>query len=462
MKKVLLALIMAAFAAANLAYAEDPPTIVWDETWDSGFLDYTGGVAFDAVNDAVYLTGTSRDGSDMTTDDIVTLKYDTDGNFQWAKVFDSDTTDCAFDVAVDGSGFIYVGGYSKTTSHNRIRLIKYDADSAEIWNVLHVSPMAEVAYGVTTDATGNIYVAGPSWGQARTVKFASNGDEVWANVVEGFSGSPKDLVVAPNGSIYVAGVASEATKDPLLIRYNSYGDTIWHKHYDLGAEEYINGVAVDDDGYLYLAGSTKADQDSARAILVAKLDADGNLLWNKTFDYGQDDAGLCITLDQNNVFVSGSSYNETSYVTSLPLLCYDKDGTLLWDTLLVSGASGRGIVSDGNGNLYISTRKSPGDFGLIKVNYGTGLEERPVQQSCASLEVLHAVGSSVTLRYSLPHGQHGTLTFYSTDGRKVESYTLDPAQSVFTWSTRNTPSGVYFARLDAENGSITQKLLIVK
>jgi hypothetical protein len=442
--------------------------VVWDQTWDSGRYDYCGCIALDTVNGAVYLAGYSRDGADITTEDIVTLKYDTDGNFEWAKEFDSDTTDEAFDVAADKSGFIYVTGQTRSQPYNRIRLIKYNANGDEIWNVLHEeSNREEVALGVTTDATGNIYVTGPSWGQARTVKFTPDGDTLWSNAVN-VTRYPFDIVVAPNGSIYTTGLAQESTDDPFVIRYNTDGDTIWSKLYDLGAVEFTPGIDVDEDNNLYLTGTTKLAQDSTGDILILKLDADGNLLWNKEFDFGQDESGECIAVDDDYVYVAGRSYNTSNYTLSLPLLCYDKQGNLLWDTLLVSGAQARGIVSDEMHNLYISAQTSSGDFRVIKVHHSTAVEERPDLDSPILLEVLSPIGSNVSLEYSLGNQTCGILTFYSADGRLIESFTLSQGASTFTWNTRNTrntrntPSGVYFARLVTGSKATQAKICLIK
>lgn len=462
--KVFGVMIITALAVTSLA----GQTIVWDKTWDSGFGDMVGGVALDTVNNAVYTTGTSRDGSDVATDNMVTIKYDTDGNFQWAKVFDSDTTDDAFDLAVDKSGFIYVAGQSWSQPYNRIRLIKYDTNGNEIWNILHDSDREECAYAITVPATvisEAIYVTGPSWGQVRTVKFSPDGNEVWTGVINGVTGYPFDLVVATNGSIYSAGFSMEATDDPLVVRFNSNGDTVWRKLYDLGAEEWSRGIAIDADGNLYLAGTTRIDPDSLSDILVLKLDADGNLLWNKTYDSNYDDQGNCIAADKDYIYVSGQVYNKNTYVTSLPLLCYDRQGNLLWDTLLVSGAVGKGIVSDGKYNLYISAEEG-NNFGLIKVHHSTAVEEQPSspssEPSSVTLEIADNLSTSPVIRYSIPMEQSATLSFYSADGRLIETHPLPPSQITFTWDTRNTPSGVYFARLVSGDLSVSRKVLLTR
>ncbi len=443
-------------------------TIVWDKTWDSGSNDMGGRIALDTVNNAVYLIGIKRDGSNLVTDDIVTLKYDTDGNFIWVKDFDSDTTDQAYDVEVDKSGFIYVSGMSCSVDGDRIRLIKYDSDSAEIWNTLHFAYTDEYAVGIIVDDSGNTYATGTTGVGPQLVKFDSDGNEVWVNNIEIAMGYPCDVVTAPDGFIYVAGSQYTTENDQFIIRYNSSGDTIWRKLYDEGPEEIICGIAVDSEGNFYLAGYTMPDFVSAADILVSKFDMNGNLLWNETFDKGYDDQGYCIAVDKRYVYIAGSSKITSGDTNELLLLCYDMEGNLMWDTLLVSDAFACGIASDGKSNLYISAETSSGDLRVLKVHHATAVEEPSSPSSPSSesnsvtLEIVNNLSTAPTLRYSVPPNQAGNLSLYSADGRLVEIHPLLSSQTTFTWDARTFPSGVYFVRLIAGSISASGKVLIVR
>jgi hypothetical protein len=82
-------------------------------------------VAVDQAS-SVFVTGLSTNGT--TTSDIVTIKYDSNGNQQWLQRYDEPGhgNDAGNAIAVDNSGNVYVAGYeTETTGFTSMILIKY-------------------------------------------------------------------------------------------------------------------------------------------------------------------------------------------------------------------------------------------------------------------------------------------------------------------------------------------------
>lgn len=151
----------------------------------------------------------------------------------------------------------------------------------------------------------------------------------------------------------------------------------------LGADGYDfgYGMTVDSGGNVYVTGYSNASWGSpVRAFpytgsgggsaFVAKLNANGSLIWN-TFLGGTDTAeGHGIAVDKNgNVYVAGWSNNVwgcspisctvrafTSFDAFVAKL--DSNGNLTWNTFL--GGTGfdnaYGVAADGSGNVYVTGR----------------------------------------------------------------------------------------------------------
>ena len=68
------------------------------------------------VNGNVYVAGYSY--GTGTQEDFATVKYNSNGDQQWAEIFngDADSSDIAASLAIDQSGNIYTSGYSYVTS----------------------------------------------------------------------------------------------------------------------------------------------------------------------------------------------------------------------------------------------------------------------------------------------------------------------------------------------------------
>ena len=112
----------------------------------------------------VYVTGASNNGSNY---DYATLKYDPNGNKIWEARYDSGGSvgDYATALRVDASGYIYVTGYSTTsTSIKDYVTIKYDPTGALLWTGSYNNTAIDEAYALFVDPAGNIFVTGASDG----------------------------------------------------------------------------------------------------------------------------------------------------------------------------------------------------------------------------------------------------------------------------------------------------------
>ncbi|TKJ38486.1 hypothetical protein CEE36_10610 [candidate division TA06 bacterium B3_TA06] len=86
-------------------------------------------------------------------------------------------------------------------------------------------------------------------------------------------------------------------------------------------------------------------------------------------------------------------------------------------------------------------------------NMGIGVMESPIHtESPIKLEA-----SLNRLAYDVPG--EARLTLYSADGRRVLEETIEGKG---IWTPSSTPSGVYFARVEAESASSTRKVILVR
>jgi hypothetical protein len=77
---------------------------------------------------------------------------------------------------------------------------------------------------------------------------------------------------------------------------------------------------------------------------------------------------------------------------------------------------------------------------------------------------------STTITYTVPHAGAFTIAIYNLLGQEVERFDLHPAsagQYTLQWNAQNhsgtsVPSGLYFAKMHAENITSTHKLLLLR
>ncbi len=328
-------------------------TLTWN-TFLGGFAipEEAVALAFDGSGN-VYVAGTSNAtwglpiNAHSGDDDAFVAKLDANGKLIWSTFLGGNRSDLASALAVDGSGDIYLAGYSTGAWGSPVRAFSggYDAFAAKldssghlIWNTFLGGPgtTSGLDYGraLALDTAGNVYVGGESGAP-------------W--------GSPVQPPVFPTGAAFIA-------------KLDSSGTLIWHTF--VGAGNTGFGIALDQSGSIYLTGGGGSWGSPIRAFsgnqdaYVAKVDSGGHLIWN-TFLGGSDyDFGYAVALDlSGNVYVAG--YSTTTW--GLPIRAYsgtgdafaarlDPTGKLIWNTFLGGNSFdfGFALAVDAVANVYVA------------------------------------------------------------------------------------------------------------
>jgi hypothetical protein len=203
--------------------------------------------------------------------DYVTIKYNPDGETVWVRGYNGpgDGQDRAYAIATDGSGNVYVTGESDGTgTYEDYCTIKYLSDGGTAWVRRYNGPAdsTDEASDIAVDGSGNVYVTGRSYGAGTdfdycTIKYDASGTEVWVKTYDGpASGYDNATAIAvdASGNIYVTGESGGigSSGDYATLSYQPNGDTAWVKRYDGPgkASDVAQSIAVDDSGNVYVTG----------------------------------------------------------------------------------------------------------------------------------------------------------------------------------------------------------------
>ena len=437
-----------------------------------GSTDVDGGSAI-AIDDSgnVYVTGVSHAAWNGPArqnplnaysggHDIFVLKLNSSGAYQWHTFYGSSGYDEGNGIAVDGSGNLYVTGYSDATwngpdgqsplhaysGSEEIFVLKLNSSGAYQWHTFYGSSGDyERGNCIAIDGSGNVYVTGYSdatWkGLAMefplhvysggadifVLKLNSSGAYQW-HTFYGSSGNESGLGIAIDGggNVYVTGFSSEnwkgsAGQNPLhvysggeeifVLKLNSSGTYQWHTFYGSTFEDIGFGIAVDGSGNVYVTGYSNATWDGPAGqhplynfhghdkndILVLKLNSSGAYQWHTFYGVPADgldwsDFGLGIAVAASgNVYVTG--YSHASWVgpagqnplhafsyykgaTDIFVLKLNSSGTYQWHTFFGSTYDDRGHgIALGHGNVYVtgySTETWKGPDGQNPLNAHSG------------------------------------------------------------------------------------------
>lgn len=350
---------------------------LWAQGFGAGLGDSGENIYVDASGN-VYVTGSFQGTIDFDPGGGVTnltsagsgdtffAKYDTNGNYIWAKSIAGSSNNLGSAISVDGNGNVYVvGGFEGTADFD---------------------PDAGVA-NLTSAGGSDIFFA----------KYNANGTYQWAHGIGGTSGDRAERVaIDDNGNTYIAGIfqgtvdfdpeagtanLTNAGTSIFFAKYDTNGNYVWAKNIE--AITAIN-IALDKNGNIYITGSfiAMADFDPGPGtanligtgfmdIYLAKYNNNGEYQWAHSFGTTGSNQGNDIAIDANdNIYITGyfngtMDFDSGAGVANLTstagndifLVKYASDGTYQWAHSLegTSSEQGRGIAVDGNGNVYITS-----------------------------------------------------------------------------------------------------------
>ena len=255
----------------TIKYDKNRGRIKWGVRYNSpgSGQDRATGIAVDEAG-YVYVTGFSYDGPN---NDIVTIKYDpNNGNPVWPGEVRTRAVGLegeAAAIAVRG-GFVYVTGRSQVngTGFDYVT-IKYSTDGVFQWEQRYNNFPTnghDEAVALAVDATGNVFVTGRSQGSGTgldylTIMYNVGGNELWAvRFDNNGTDEATDIAVDVAGDVYVTGRSqgSGTNFDYHTIKYDSSGNVIWRARYNYADRvDEATAIAVDAAGNVFVTGRSE-------------------------------------------------------------------------------------------------------------------------------------------------------------------------------------------------------------
>ncbi len=279
--------------------------------------DEATAVAVDASGN-VFVTGRSV-GSGVGHA-YATIKYSGAGMPLWTNRYSGLGDSHATAVAVDGSGNLFVTGYSwsgnfSTSVFTDYVTIKYSGEGVPLWTNRYNGPANrdDVATAVAVDSSDNVFVTGDSSGGSATIKYSGVGAPLWTNRYPGFA---RGLAVDSSGNVFVTGGSAGGYG---TVAYSNAGVPLWTNHYHGpgNLNDYATAIAVDGSGNVVVTGNSSGtngwpDTDYA----TIKYSSAGVPLWTNRYSgpaNGSDRAYAVAVDGSGNVFVTGESWNGSTF-----------------------------------------------------------------------------------------------------------------------------------------------------
>jgi hypothetical protein len=419
-----------------------------------------------------------------TFGDMWAVRFDPNGNHVWSATYgrgqiqDIDATDAAVAFAVRNNGPVDFGGGPLGASGTQAIAAVLTPAGDHVWS----------------DEYGD-----GSFQEAREVGLLPTGELVFLAAVQGtidFGGG---------------GLAADASADLALAKFDASGGHLWSRieHATFGSPSILyTGMDVTDAGAIAITGEFSGSlsfgggtfSSTLLDIFVGRFDSTGNHVWSTSFGSAADETGMSVWFAPSGDLVLAGTYGGAALDLgggALPwvggrdafVASIGPGGTHLWSrgfgtTSSESRCEAEGspqgdAILDLNGGSSLDFGGGPvaGTFALAKLEGGSdpGPVAAPVEVAGRSgwrLEVApNPFATATTIRLAAPERapQGAVLRVMDVAGRRVRSFPVGAGGEPMTihWdgaSDGGAPvaPGVYYLKLDTENGTATRRVVRVR
>ncbi len=366
--------------------------------------------AWNAVGDSAYsnnASATTSGGSSGGGSQIWSRRFSGTGAFDNAY---------ALAVAVDSDGNSVVAGYFQRTvdfgggslvsaGGSDVFVVKYSPAGQHLWSRRFGSAYEEVAQGVGVDSSGNVLVTGyftgsfdfgggslTAVGQTDifVAKLSAAGGHVWSKSFGGFNPDRGYAIGTDSlGNVFVTGymvgtvdfgggpLTSAGAADVFLAKLTSAGGHVWSRHYGGTSSDIGEGLAVDPNGNVAVAGYFQGSADfgggaiasaGANDVFAARYDGNGSHIWSRGWGGTSDDRSTGVAVDNlGNVVVTGNFLGAVDFGggsiansggSDIFLVKCSPAGAHVWSKGFGTGSAvsetSNAVAVDGDGNVLLT------------------------------------------------------------------------------------------------------------
>jgi hypothetical protein len=374
------------------------------------------------------------------------MKTDQVGAQVWANVFGGTGIDTAFDIVpVNGGGFFVAGDYQLENSARNTYLLLLDENGDTIWEqILGGESVDERTFTGCQLTNGNFVFGGNirhAVGEDTDLHIGCvdpSGTLLWEHE---FGGDGDDIVrrirPLPTGGFVLAGetelfpISPGPHCDLYVAKFTEDGDSVWTSLIGTTGDEECNGLDLDSDGDIVIAGSTKGGFGDSWDLYIVKADTLGNTQWTWSFQTPNLEFGKGIVERVPGEYVvTGKTTYQTDVAGSMFLLS-------LAETEVVADATWEELATYESMTPTLSSQETS----ITIAPMASGWTLHPVMPN--------PTNAGAIISMTIPQTGLVQATVYNSLGREVavlNNGTLTAGTHQFAFMGNELASGVYFVR----------------
>lgn len=477
---------------------------IWRRTFngDSGLTEAVTDMTIDNNNN-IFVTGYGFNGQNLSYD-MMTLKYDDNGQQIWMGAFGNQTDyDQPRVIKTDNSGNVFVLGNTwNPNTYEDIAVLKYNNNGGLNWSRIYntTDTTREEAGDLAVDNNGNVFVVTTSSrlgkSDAAILKYNSVGNLLWSsfyNPTNNMYDLSTSIALDNSGNIYVSGYSQINTNssDIFLVKYNTNGQQGWVKTHK-GPKGYWgfwnnyrnpSKILLSNSGDIYVISGIVDTSTTYDKILILKYNTQGTLLLSKSYSL-PNSKNIYIReaiLDRfDNIYFSGTiQFTSSSNNNDILTQKYNSSGDLVW-SITYNGPGepyrnndyGISICLDSLLNVIVTGESDNGGFStdIVTIKYSQSIGIEPISTEIPDKFALYQnypnpFNPITKINFDLPSSQYVNVYVYDILGKELSrpvDHMLKAGKYSFDFSNPHLPSGVYFYSMVTEGFRDTKKMILLK
>ena len=314
-------------------------------TWDKTF----GGIEADMANsiiqteDGGYAMAGYTWSKGAGRQDFWVVKLYEDGSIEWDRTFGGSEADVIYSIIqTKDRGYAVAGKTRSIASGEKAWVIKLNTRGNKVWDNTFAKRTDDEIFSIIQTNDGGYAVCGytgaKDWGEVDSwvIKLDENVNIAWDKIFGGIGWDETNTILqTEDGGYVVFGFVqskNEGREDAWIAKLDENGEIIWDKVFGGSQnEEVFSGIKTTDGGYA-VCGYTESKGAGGYDAWIAKLDENGEIVWDKAFGGIEAEvANSIIQTGDGGYVLAGYTWSEGAGREDAWVIKLDENGEIVWD-----------------------------------------------------------------------------------------------------------------------------------
>jgi len=260
--------------------------VEWQKTF--GGKDHDVATSIQQTTDGGYIVAGGTSSFDSGEQDVYILKLNAKGDLEWQKTFGGEDYEGANSIQQTKDGGYIVAGWTGSLGYEvNVYILKLNSKGEVEWEKTFGGKYDDEANSIQQTTDGGYIVAGYTEGDIYILKLNSKGEVEWEKT---FGGEDIDVASSiqqtKDGGYIVAGWTDSfdsGESDVYILKLNAKGEVEWEKTFGGWYDDEAKSIQQTTDGGYIVAGWTDSFDSGESDVYILKLNAKGEDEWEKTF-----------------------------------------------------------------------------------------------------------------------------------------------------------------------------------